>query len=822
MTTIELQNIQNRNRTHCGSGAPAAERPTLRTYIEGPVDMSPGVLLRYYVNPDPASGSSDSNDGRTPATAFRTVTHALRRVPFVALPGAGTPAPIPSNAFEINLMPGGDFYTAANEVTAPPTSSMAESEAYFDGSSGSLFFNQRAGSATRPIIVQGYSGTATPPSGNMRPRLQFRLNFGSVQYVYLKHLRVDITSAIPFTGNIDAAQFHTLQPDMTIPYPLGTHHLLIRNCDIFGGGAPGSPRSHEVLKVNQSQHVFVEGCQIHGAFDGTGGANAIDFVAVQYGHIVDSDIYDSPNDWCVYVKGGSAYFRIEGNRIHDGNRGFSAGEGTTCDFMARPWWHYEAYAIQFVNNLIYNTPGTGVGVYGGYDVLLAHNTLYNVGTTSQMVALGFGQRDCVDATVCRNQMNQLAWATTDSATRDMVPNRYVYFYNNVLLVDSTASGFSIFDIAADLPNPNEAMDPASPYPSNLRHAPRTDDPATTDVNESRTLGANEQLEVRGNFVGVAGVMDVIGQGWFVGAHSMVREDAFRADFRRLNRSDGAVPELNTVTTDLNNFLRPASAGSNVLESNTGISRVANLPGPPPMWLSDLPPAGAPEERPTPWATYHNVDLDYDKMCRGTALIPGGRTQPLTSGPMPTTMLEFVEVGAPAINYFFDADGSIIVNDSVANFVLRDTTGNAFLQSRTSPPGEAGTPGAGLTEYLYRIDLQQLTSSGSPAMMPCVASLSIEFGPVVALDYNRRGRPSHVFVVTSGGMGSVGPSSVRQAGNVITFSFAPPACAGATPGSGVSTFFFGMASPYPPRDLVAVVRDTAGNEYNLAGRGPAFP
>ncbi|HYP21887.1 MAG TPA: right-handed parallel beta-helix repeat-containing protein, partial [Chloroflexia bacterium] len=693
MTTIELQNFQERDRMHCATGAPAARRDTLRTYIEAPVDTTPGVLLRYYVNPDPASGSSNANDGLTPATAFRTVTHALRRVPFATLTGAGAPSPTPSNAFEINLMPGGNFYTAANEA-APPSSSMTERGAYFDSETGSLILQHRVGSATRPIIIQGYSGTGTPPSGSMRPRLQFRLNFGSVQYVYLKNLRVDITSDIPFMGNVDAAQFQTLttdptRTDPTLRYPVPTHHILIRNCDIFGGGAPGSARSHEVLKVNQCQHVYVESCQIHGAFDTADGANSLDFVAVQYGHIVDCDIYDSPTNWCIYVKGGSAYYRIEGNRIHNGQLGFSAGEGTTCDYLVRPWWHYEAYAIQFVNNLVYDTSGTGVGVYGGYDILVAHNVLYNVGTTSQMIALAFGRRHCANTTICEPQRTNGAWATTRSDDSPMIPNRYLYIYNNVLLVDSATSGFNIFDIAGDI-DTGAGTDP-SLYPSNLPYPPRPDNPATSDVNESRMLSASEHLDVRGNFVGVARVMDVIDQAWFVNAHSTPRSTAFRESFRTLNRSDGAVPELNTGRSDLNNFLRPASSRSNVLESNTGISKVATPPGPPSMWLSDLPPAGTPEERPAPWATYHNVYLDQDKLCRGTAIIPGAHTQPVMSAPMPTTMLRVVEVGAPAINYIFDSDGSIVVDDSVANFVLANTTGDAFLQSRTSPVGEAGTP-----------------------------------------------------------------------------------------------------------------------------------
>jgi hypothetical protein len=32
----------------------------------------------------------------------------------------------------------------------------------------------------------------------------------------------------------------------------------------------------------------------------------VDFVAVQHGHLRNNRVYDA-QDWCIYVKGGSAY-----------------------------------------------------------------------------------------------------------------------------------------------------------------------------------------------------------------------------------------------------------------------------------------------------------------------------------------------------------------------------------------------------------------------------------------------------------------------------------------------------------------------------------
>jgi hypothetical protein len=45
-------------------------------------------------------------------------------------------------------------------------------------------------------------------------------------------------------------------------------------------------------------------------------------------------------------------------------------------YMVKPWLQYEAYGIRVTNNLVYNTWGAGLGVAGGYNVLMAYNTVY--------------------------------------------------------------------------------------------------------------------------------------------------------------------------------------------------------------------------------------------------------------------------------------------------------------------------------------------------------------------------------------------------------------------------------------------------------------
>ena len=79
-------------------------------------------------------------------------------------------------------------------------------------------------------------------------------------------------------------------------------------------------------------------------------------------------------------------------------------------------------------------------------------------------------------------------------------------------------------------------------------------------------------------------------------------------------------------------------------------------------------------------------------------------------------LDLATVSAPGINCKFDNDCTITVTDTTDHFTVGPTSGDAFLQSRTFPPGEAGTAAAGLHAYLYRIDLRQL--AGLTAR-PCI-------------------------------------------------------------------------------------------------------
>jgi len=345
------------------------------------VDHSPGPVGsdgRYdagtfggtdiFVNP---STGNDSNSGTTAGSPLRTITAAWNRIP------AGQEL---TTGRRIQLAPG-----------TYPSASMPH------------YWEDRLGTYTSPVIFNATGGPGTAI-------LQGDINMFGSSYVYF--IGLDIRR--------DGDAFHCEQ----------CSNILIRNTSMNGDASPGGSRAHETIKINQSDHIFIEESTIAGAGD-----NAIDFVAVQYGHLLGNRISDSES-WCAYVKGGSAYLTVAENEIFDcGEGGFTAGQGTGIEFTTSPWITYEAMDIKVVNNIIHHVYGAGLGVNGGYNILMAYNTVYRVGARSHLVEFVFGLHSCdggTDEPRCAARLADGGWGVTNG-DEAYIPNNHVYFYNNVFL-----------------------------------------------------------------------------------------------------------------------------------------------------------------------------------------------------------------------------------------------------------------------------------------------------------------------------------------------------------------------------------------------------
>jgi Right handed beta helix region len=210
--------------------------------------------------------------------------------------------------------------------------------------------------------------------------------------------------------------------------------------------------------------VYLEGNDISGAWD-----NAIDYVGVQYGHVVGNKIHNA-GDWCQYAKGGSAYLRIEGNTYTNcGTGGFTAGQGTGFQFMSSPWLHYEAYDIRFINNVVHNVEGAAIGAQGAFNVLFAHNTFYRIGSRSHVFEAVAGLRSCDGQPAdtgrerCQQYLNAGGWGTTvvdNGSNAVRIPNRNVLVFNNIFYNPANApSRWQQFQIFGALSNPDSSNVP---------------------------------------------------------------------------------------------------------------------------------------------------------------------------------------------------------------------------------------------------------------------------------------------------------------------------------------------------------------------------
>jgi hypothetical protein len=162
-------------------------------------------------------------------------------------------------------------------------------------------------------------------------------------------------------------------------------------------------------------------------------------------------------------------------------------------------------------------------------------------------------------------------------------------------------------------------------------------------------------------------------------------------------------------------------------------------------------------------------------------------------------LKVVNVGAPAINCVFSTTCTIVVSDSVGYVPLPylQAPKTAWLQSRTYT-AMAGTPGAGFTGYEYRLSLTEAAGHAE-----CLGGLILNFGPAAKLPY-ASGQLADVFVITSGGLGTIGVKSAQQFGNVIEFDFDKQLCLSGGASIANTTYFFGLAAAGAPQAVSAQI------------------
>ena len=177
-------------------------------------------------------------------------------------------------------------------------------------------------------------------------------------------------------------------------------------------------------------------------------------------------------------------------------------------------------------------------------------------------------------------------------------------------------------------------------------------------------------------------------------------------------------------------------------------------------------------------------------------------------------LKIVNVAAPAINCVFSTSCSLRVKDTKEDVPL-STGGEGLLRTRTFK-GASGSPAEGLFAYEYRLDLTEAAGTKTA----CIDWISLSFGPVVnSLNFGGDARPDQVFVITEGGIGSIGLASAVQTRGTIRFTFTSPVCSGTSRAKGASTYFWGLVSEQPPKNITTVLHETGGTTHVVKARSP---
>ena len=423
-------------------------------------DIGKPVLQPIWV--DPVSGD-DTNSGDARAQALKTLPEAWRRVPDQP-DGRGR---------HIRLCPGTYTTNVENQI----------------------LLQDKHGSHAWPIVI----GPADLPLSVELPQVSVRRSSS----VYM----VDLAFAA-------ASNPYTIPSEDLVLHFAGCRDILVRGVTAKGIEI-NSTRPAITYKANQCHRVYVEDCDFsYGAY------NALDYVSVQWGHIVRSRFHDC-NAEGMYVKGGSAYLLIANNEVFNSkNIGIQAGQGTGFQYMIPPWLHYEAYDIKIVNNVIYNAGG-GLGVQGGYNILAAWNTCYRVGSSRDTIVVGLGGRgwNGPRPKIVDDFFKLGGWCNPSSGEGYNIPNRNVLICNNVIC------------------NPDG-------YESRHAHIGLSGPVATLpDSNLPNPARADDGLEIRGNVIWNGGadkpVLDDVENMY----HLAARPTADAAELCRLNAINTLRPEF---------------------------------------------------------------------------------------------------------------------------------------------------------------------------------------------------------------------------------------------------------------------------------------
>lgn len=186
--------------------------------------------------------------------------------------------------------------------------------------------------------------------------------------------------------------------------------------------------------------------------------------------------------------------------------------------------------------------------------------------------------------------------------------------------------------------------------------------------------------------------------------------------------------------------------------------------------------------------------------------------PAAAGP-----LTVVNVDGGTVSCDFNITCTVVVTDTVRNYPPSSGySGHPRLRTRTFAGGP-GSEGDGLTAFQYQADF---THAHAQTDINCAIDVTVRAGAITPINYDGSGN-ADVYVITTGGTGSIGLASAVRTGALVKFTFTTAVCPinGTAPGQ--LSFYFGFASPNSPVSGHAQSSLTfGGGTVNVHARVPA--
>jgi hypothetical protein len=142
-------------------------------------------------------------------------------------------------------------------------------------------------------------------------------------------------------------------------------------------------------------------------------------------------------------------------------------------------------------------------------------------------------------------------------------------------------------------------------------------------------------------------------------------------------------------------------------------------------------------------------------------------------PAPARATELIIVDQSMLRFvcMFDADCNSRDTPSDIGALPTARPGSDPRLQSFSFEAKSGTPADGSTVYVYRVDLTK-----AEPYTECLAGLVLNFGPPAQMPF-AIANVAHIFVITTGGNGTVAVKSAEQDGDFIQFNFKDPVCPG---------------------------------------------